>query len=160
MKNKVKIPIKIPLEIPVKIPMKNPLDKWLDSKTAFPDEIPPAPYTSIYTRDAYYGNEPSSVRPSHSVAHPGRDESSDSDLKYLSKRKFNYDPEYQDHIYIDPLSNIFHANMLFRMMIDYAYENNFDYVLHDPETKKPYHKFNLMDKELKYSFYNFCYENP
>lgn len=146
IKNKVKIPVKAqvknPPEIIVKMPTKDPLNKWLDSKTAFPNEIPPAPYTSTYTRDAYYGNE-----------------KSDSDLKYLSKRKFNYDPEYQDHIYIDPTTNRFHANMLFRMMIDYAYEHDFDYVLHDPETKKPYHKFNLMDKELKQSFYNFCYNN-
>lgn len=142
MKNKVKIPEKIPVEVTVKMPTKNPLNKWLDSMTAFPEEIPPMPYNSIYTRDAYYGNGPC-----------------DSDLKYLSKRKFNYDPEYQDHIYIDPATNRFHANMLFRMMIDYAYENNLDYILHDPETKKPYHKFNLMDKELKHSFYDFCYKN-
>ncbi len=121
---------------------KNKLNSWLDSETVFKNEQPPEMYYSTYTKDAYYSTK-----------------ENDSDLKHMSKKFIKDDNEFLDHIYIDPATNRYHANMLFRMMIDYAYENNFDYALHDPETRKPYLKFNLMDKELKQSFYNFCYEN-
>lgn len=121
---------------------KNKLNSWLDSETAFKNEQQPDMYYSTYTKDAYYSTE-----------------KNDSDLKHISKKFIEDDNEFLDHIYIDPTTNRYHANLLFRMMIDYAYENNFDYKLHDPETKSPYLKFNLMDKELKESFYNFCYEN-
>ncbi|ARF09447.1 hypothetical protein Indivirus_1_70 [Indivirus ILV1] len=121
----------------------NKLNNWLDSKTIFKNETPPTMYYSTYTKDAYYS-----------------DSKNDSDLKYLNKKFIDQENEYYvDHIYIDPNTNRYHANLLFRMMVDYSYENNFDYELHDPETGNVALKFNLMDKELKQSFYKFCYEN-
>ena len=117
----------------------NRLEKWLDTKTK--DDTLPDPYYSTYQKEAYYSNQ-------------------DIDLKNSSKITVpENNADYADHIYIDPKTNRYHANMLFRMLIDYAYENDLDYELHDPETKKPYLKFNLMDKQLKKSFYQFCFEN-
>lgn len=127
---------------------KNKLNIWLDQKVRSTNSInstnrlPPEPYCSAYTKDAYYSNL-----------------EKDSDLKYLTKKSHPDRNLYQDHIFIDPNTNRYHANMLFRMMVDYSYDKGFDYVLHDPETKKKYVEFNLMDKELKESFYKFCYEN-
>ena len=116
------------------------MEKWLDTKIKGNDL--PRFYESIYTMDAYY-----------------KDKEKNKDIDLKNYNEIVILPEYEDHIYIDPTTNRYHANMLFRMLIDYAYENEFDYELHDPETKSVYLKFNLMDRELKKSFYDFCYKN-
>lgn len=116
----------------------NKLETWLDTKVKNNDLV--VPYASIYMKDAYYF----------------KDTELDID-KNSNEHIINTD--CLDHIYIDPSTNRYHANMLFRMLVDYAYESDMDYILHDPETTKPYLKFNLMDRSLKKAFYKFCSEN-
>lgn len=121
--------------LPVK--KKTDLEIWLDTKVK---KNIVEPYSSIYNRDAYYHLQ-------------------DIDMINYDMSNHNVNTEYMDHIYIDPSTNRYHANMLFRMLIDYAYESDMDYTLNDPETRKPYLEFNLMDRSLKKDFYKFCYEN-
>lgn len=54
--------------------------------------------------------------------------------------------------------NKYHADILFKQMIDYSYDNNFDYTVYNSE-KKNYMDCNLMYGNMKDSFYKFCYEN-
>ena len=116
------------------------ITKWLNTSQRNKDMV--SPYESVYTMDAYYF-----------------DKEKNKDIDLINYKGNNENDPHSDHIYIDPATNRYHANMLFRMLIDYSYENEFDYVLHDPETKEPYLKFNLMDRSLKSSFYKFCFEN-
>ncbi len=120
------------------------IDAWLDKKIC--EEPLLDPYYSAYTKDAYYKDSDSDCNFKNSI--------NPIDPIDFANRNI-----YQDHIYIDPNTNRYHANMLFRMMVDYSYDHNFDYILHDPETKKKYLEFNLMDRELKEPFYKFCFEN-
>ena len=124
----------------------NKIDKWLNTKSTRDVDLP-IPYYSIYREDAYYLS-PKIDSDLRSSDNNGRNSNS-NETKLL----------YTDHIYIDPETNRYHANMLLRMMIDYAYESKFDYTLKNPETKEIYVRFNLMDKQLKNVFYKFCYEN-
>ena len=51
--------------------------------------------------------------------------------------------------YLNPKTPRYHANMLFNKMIDYCIENNLSDHLNRP----------LINKELRNSFYKFCFEN-
>ena len=70
----------------------------------------------------------------------------------------NENQSYTDYIYIEPNTNQYHANMLFRRLIDYSIDNNFTYSIYD-DKNNDYIQCDLMDKTLKKSFYKFCYEN-
>lgn len=55
-------------------------------------------------------------------------------------------------------TNGYHANTLFKQMIDYANCNNLCYKIYDPE-KEDYVDCDLFDITIKDSFYKFCYDN-
>lgn len=130
---------------------KSKLENWLDKRVLHKDLV--KPYESQYEMNAYY-QDPRNEK----------DKQKDIDIRYYDgpirglDEEIDENNEYMDHIYIDPATNRYHTNMLFRELVDYAYENNFDYILHNPETKEKYAEFNLMDKELKTSFYKFCHD--
>ncbi len=66
--------------------------------------------------------------------------------------------KYCDHILLYPNTNRYHANYLFRKLIDFAQDNDFNYYIYDKKTKE-YKACDLMDKSLKDVFYKFCYDN-
>jgi len=114
------------------------IESWLNSKVNDQDvekykvnEYTIKPYYSQYDMSNYY-------------------KPNDTDIKANS---LNYDEklsEYDDHIFLYPNTNRYHANMLFRQLTDYAYNRNFDYCDR---------KHNVMDISMKKSFYKFCHEN-
>jgi hypothetical protein len=122
------------------------LVQWLNTSNKNKDTVDP--YKSCYNINSYYMIK--KEKDIDLVNYKGPISASNSNSE-------NEDP-YMDHIYIDPTTNRYHTNMLFRMLVDYSYNNEFDYSLHDPETNEPYANFNLMDRSLKTSFYKFCFE--
>ena len=84
-------------------------------------------------------------------------------IKGMSREELENDIEllkmnnYMDHLLLSPNTNRYHANSLFRQLLDHSINNEFNYLLND-ENKEKMH-FNLIDNSLKNSFYKFCYEN-
>lgn len=62
----------------------------------------------------------------------------------------------QIDIKIPPHTNRYHANFLFKQLVDYGVRNNLIYKIYDPKDKK-WHKFPLVHPVFKDAFYNFCY---
>lgn len=61
-------------------------------------------------------------------------------------------------VLIPPNTNRYHANYLFKRMVDYAYENDMIYEIGDLETQS-YISTPLVTPSLKHAFYSFCYKN-
>lgn len=143
----------------------NGVTKWLDSKVNDRmvmnkyqiDDNTLKPYYSHYDKDCYYDN----------------DNDNDSDMKNndklsvqlienLTVEELKQDKElakldsYRDHILLHPNTNRYHANYLFRKLVDYSYDNKLEYLYPNPYKKE---LINLMDKSLKESFYRFCHNN-
>ena len=126
------------------------IEKWLNEKVNDKtldkygiNEYTIRPYSSKHELYCYYKQNDSDMRANNALVQ--NDES--SRLR-----------EYNDHILLYPNTNRYHANSLFRQLIDHSYDNNFDYELYNDETSK-YDRVNIMDVELKKSFYKFCYDN-
>lgn len=150
--------------IPIK--RENLIETWLDSKVMDCDisskydisEYTLKPYHSHYDKTVYYeddGNDTdiknndmvySAIINSISI----NELEDDIELKKISK--------YNDHILLDPNTNRYHSNYLFRQLIDFAYDNKYAYDIYDSESGIT-EKFNIMDKSLKSTFYKFCYNN-
>lgn len=113
-------------------------DEQLDKFTT--SEYSLRPYKSHYDKTCYY-------------------KKNDSDMKANSKyMQLDEENIYNDHIFLYPNTNRYHANYLFRKMIDISYDENFNYLFHDEDIQSN-SLFNLMDVEFKESFYEFCYKN-
>lgn len=143
--------------------MQSKLDQWLDSKvddniTSKYDlnEHTLSPYYSHYAKNAYYTENDTDMKNCDqyhtNLFQTFNDEVIDADPN-LTKMS-----EYMDHLYICPNSNRYHANYLFRMLVDYSNDNNFDYKIYNENTGKK-ENVNLMDVSLKKSFYEFCFKN-
>lgn len=111
------------------------ITNWLDSKISDTDAI--SHYISQYERDTYYNT---------------------NDVDEQKKDIPDEEKKYIDHMYIEPDTKRYHANMLFRRLLDYSIDNNFTYNIYDEENND-YEWCDLIDKTLKESFYKFCYEN-
>lgn len=106
------------------------VDNWLDSKVGFIfynkkgiEQLSTKPYYSQDIKSKYYKDN-------------------DTDMK---ANILNDDLEaYNDHIFIHPNTNRYHANMLFRQMVDFS-ENN----------KLPI----KITPDMKDSFYKYCMNN-
>jgi hypothetical protein len=121
------------------------IEKWLDAKVNDEDileyneinEYTIPHYTSKYKKDVYYGTN----------------DIDDVDSVYDVDSEMN---NYMDHVLIYPNTNRYHANMLFRQLIDYSIDNNFMYDIYDAGLNE--HKsYTLLNKTFKESFYKFCY---
>src|SRR5690349_11629843 len=55
-------------------------------------------------------------------------------------------------------TNKYHAETLFRQMLDYSDANNFNYSIYNCQ-KEDYIDCNLLDVSLRDSFYKFCYDH-
>ena len=82
-------------------------------------------------------------------------------LQYMKKRVERYNtnkPEHSKEILIPPNTYRYHANYLFKRIIDYVEHNGCMYE-YDDSRKKKVIKFKLVDKVMKDAFYKFCYNN-
>jgi len=61
-------------------------------------------------------------------------------------------------IFIPPNTNRYHANYLFKKMVDFSVDNYLFYDIDDPETETQRTEI-LVDPSLKEAFYAFCYTN-
>ena len=78
----------------------------------------------------------------------------DTNNKFIDK----YIDDYKDYqILIPPQTNRFHANQLFKKMIDCSIDNKFEYKIYDENTNK-YVSVPLIDTSIKNDFYKFCYK--
>ena len=123
------------------------------SKYGFDDNVLPA-YYSHYAKEDYYDE--------------GDIDAKQDDIAYkqlintMTNEELSEDPvlgkiaEYVDYLLLYPNTNRYHANTLFRQLIDFAYDNKCEYDVYDPKTRK-IEKINLMDKSQKRVFYEFCY---
>jgi hypothetical protein len=71
----------------------------------------------------------------------------------LDSKKILDVSKYIDHTLIPINTNRYHANYLFRQLIDYAIENNMKYTFQEKCIGF------LVDKSMKDNFYKFCYNN-
>jgi hypothetical protein len=120
------------------------MEIWLDSKVNDEDvdmfscnEYTVEPYYSVYEKSEYYNHN-------------------DSDTKSKLVSDNIDDPElekYNDHLFIYPNTNRYHANMLFRQIIDFSLLNEL-YIFDNTESM-----INISDVIDKDSFYDFCYKN-
>ncbi len=137
------------------------VEEWLNSKVndksvskhGFDDNTQ-VQYYSHYAEDVYYNDNDTDLR--HD------DKSYKGIISTMTNQELTDDPvlgkiaKYVDHLLLYPNTNRYHANSLFRQLIDFSYDNKFEYDLYDPETGT-IEGVNLMDKSQKRSFYEFCY---
>ncbi|ARF11331.1 hypothetical protein Klosneuvirus_1_188 [Klosneuvirus KNV1] len=71
---------------------------------------------------------------------------------------YNLPDKNNEHIKFKPNINGYHADTLYKQLIDYTYENDIYYKIYDSE-KKDYVNCSLFDTTMKDSFYQFCYKN-
>lgn len=84
--------------------------------------------------------------------------SSKNDSK-LDEQEEIIEPDNREiDILIAPNTNRYHANYLFKRMVDYVYENEMFYEIGDLENET-YNVMALVEPSLKNSFYEFCYNN-
>nr|QBK88858.1 MAG: hypothetical protein LCMiAC01_05400 [Mimivirus LCMiAC01] len=76
-------------------------------------------------------------------------------LEYLDKRMEIYTNK---KIFIPPNSNRYHANYLFKKMIDFS-ERDYNYNKDGDGTMYNKIEYILVDKNMKNAFYEFCYEH-
>ena len=61
-------------------------------------------------------------------------------------------------ILIPPNTNRYHANYLFKRMVDFTYNNDMLYEIGNPSTQS-YDTVPLITPSFKHAFYAFCYNN-
>jgi hypothetical protein len=143
------------------------ITKWLDSKVADKtvenkyeiDELTIKPYKSHYGNYAYYGEndiDTKNMSTSDKYMFQLMGTMTDEELKEdMEIYKLSL---YADHVLIRPNTNRYHANLLFRKLIDQAFDNDYDYDIYNVNANE-HLNVNLMDISLKKSFYKFCYDN-
>jgi len=86
----------------------------------------------------------------------------DNTIQYMKERVERYintnKPEHSKEILIPPNTYRYHANYLFKKIIDYVEHNGCMYEYYDSRKGKTM-KFKLFDKNMKDAFYKFCYDN-
>lgn len=70
--------------------------------------------------------------------------------------KFDKEKQEEKEVLIPPSTNRYHANYLFKKLVDYAYNNNYSYNIYDKKTGK-YINMHVFDKDMKSPFYEFCF---
>lgn len=144
--------------------MTSNLKKWLDSKV-FDNSIRSVydinddtikHYPSHYKKDIYYNFDDDDIHKSDKLSLNVIINMSDDELE--SEPELKKLSNYVDHILLNPNTNRYHANYLFRQLIDNSYDNEYDYNIYNMSTKST-DLMNLIDKSLKESFYKFCYDN-
>lgn len=123
------------------------MEHWLNSKVNDKqldkfaiNEYSLRPYRSHYDKTCYYKKDDSDM---------------EANNHYM---QLDTGTPYNDHIFLYPNTNRYHANYLFRKMIDVSYDGEFNYLLHNEDSHAT-SLFNLMDVEFKEPFYKFCYKN-
>jgi hypothetical protein len=149
--------------IPYLMNIPNKIDIWLDEKVNdkyidnkyYTTNYTLKPYTSHYDFNTYYKDNDMDINASNKKLYDCITNSSKNDLE---DNDFIYNLSlYIDHLLINPNTNRNHANTLFRQLIDYSFDNNFDYNLFNYNSNE-YELINLMDVSMKKSFYKFCYD--
>lgn len=128
--------------------------KWLDSKVndvtitnkmeIFENTI--TPYNSQNDITAYYENDND-----FNDQYEGLHDYIIHNNSFVSKKMEDIS-QYMDHTLIPINTNRYHANSLFRQLIDYTIKNNMKYILQGDNIGS------LFDKSMKDNFYKFCYE--
>jgi len=119
------------------------LNNWLESK--YNNSCYIRPYHSQYTIDQYYQKNDIDIK-KDDIWSRQLIESLDSTR---SRDIYRDNPEllrkkvYSDHILLNPDTNRYHTNMLFRQLIDYTLNNDLT---------------DLFNIEMKNAFYKFCFE--
>lgn len=142
----------------------NKLEKWLNSKVNDKtvsskyeiDEYTIKPYDSHYDKNTYYTENDSDLKASETILYQLINNLTDEELN--ENTEISKLSPYADHILIRPNTNRYHANLLFRQLIDVSYDNNYDYELYNANMDEQIN-VNLMDITMKKSFYKFCYDN-
>lgn len=78
--------------------------------------------------------------------------------KHQEEDDDNSDDTREIDVIIPPNSNRYHANYLFKKMVDYSIKNDQCYDIEDPKMGI-YESHILIDPSLKDAFYAFCYNN-
>jgi len=142
------------------------LEQWLDSKVndktiLIKEEINKNSiphYQSQYAKSNYYTNDDTDLKSNNELMFDIINNTKRNKLdKYLLPLS-----QYMDHILLYPNTNRYHANYLFRKLIDTTKNNNYiynnEYNEYNEETNN-YKSINLIDISLKKAFYKFCYDN-
>ena len=141
-------------KIPLALLSNNNLDKWLN-KVLNNYETTIQPYKSDNNKQLYYDDI-------NDIDFNANDEILSQIITNMTDTELDENPElkklneYMDHILINPDTNRYHANLLFRQLIDFSHENDFNYKIYNDITNE-YDKKNLLNKSMKKSFYEFCY---
>lgn len=155
--------IQLPISNKNKLKHQN-VEQWLNSKvndTSISsqyeiNEYTIRPYASHYDKITYYIENDSDLNANEMILYQLIDNMTDKELS--GDTKINKLSVYMDHILLRPNTNRYHANSLFRQLIDFSYDNNYNYNIYNVNARE-YINVNLMDLSLKESFYKFCHDN-
>jgi len=140
------------------------MENWLNNKvddvtvtTKYDiDEHTITPYKSHHEKDMYYTHNDTDIMAHEKGLYQMINDVTDEELEN--------DPQlenlilYDDHILLCPNTNRYHANSLFRQLVDFSHDNDYVYDTYDTTTHKQT-KFHLMNASMKESFYRFCCDN-
>ena len=151
------------------------IESWLDSKVNDPvitDIFDPNYLPTVYSRHPIHVND----------YHLYYLDENDTDLRaskrfmvyrdiepemenYVDKFRSNTRDEWNTHenendkdVFIPPHSNRYHANLLFKRLMDYCVNNNLTYKCRNPYTGN-IEEVPLIYTDFKNAFYKFCYDN-
>ena len=125
------------------------LQKWLDSKNKYSDKT--KHYQSKYCKEAYYESKNDiDVNKDDLFL---KDILSGLNSNSLDEKDIPNDIldelEYKDHIILNHKKNHYHANTLFRKLIDYTIDHDITCSSYDTDAY-------IFDLYMKKSFYKFC----
>ncbi len=140
------------------------LDSWLNSKVSDNTldkytigEYSLRPYYSKYDEQCYYIKNDSDMEMNDKIQQFGETSETNETNETNETSETNI---YNDHIFLYPNTNRYHANYLFRQLVDVSYDNNFNYTVYNKNGKNIEHNyFNLIDVTFKETFYQFCHDN-
>ena len=162
MNNKIDNKMSNALKLP--IITVNKIDQWLDKKVNDEtilskheiDKYTIKPYQSHYDKDAYYVKNDPDIKSSDQIVHQLINDFGQNFI--IEDPKLQNLVMYDDHILLNPNTNRYHANLLFRKLVDFSFDNDYDYTIYNANDDEQIN-VNLMDVSLKKSFYKFCHDN-
>jgi hypothetical protein len=86
----------------------------------------------------------------------------DSDMLAIDKNDVGQEDyeiyKYDDSLFIYPNTNRYHANLLFRQMIDFSIGNNMTFLVKSGKDNDVLN-IDLLGSQMKEAFYGFCFDN-
>src|SRR5436190_12883302 len=123
---------------------KNKLNQWLDSKVndiTIKDKYEITnnnlnPYYGKYENELYFDGKDDTDIQANDIFYLNL-------IRNVNEKSLNELIKYIDRVLIPPNTNRYHANQLYKKMVDYIIDNNFNYDIFNDETKE-YDSINLI----------------